>query len=379
MNFQLSNTTTVPQAILIRHWHNYFENGQTRRIKNLTYSLMPVDHNAIVRKTLLRKGAEGYRALIVFAELMSIATRSPQRGLVVDVQEPITAERITGATGMSETEVRSVLELLASKYLKWISHVACHNAQPSTPNPTAVACHTQTPTLDPQNPVACHTEHVAIQEDSIAATKKTDLEVRKMLELIASKYFKWISHVAYHSAQPSSPKPTAVACHTQTPTLALKYLVAGPKKLIVSGSLRTGRKGKPLQPELIHLDNPPAPAPDLRIEWEYLIVDKGSGPETERRLPTAPEKPLSADKEGVKEVETVACHTQTPTLAPQHPVACHRATPPSSNPSAVACHTEAVAIQKDPTAATTIKKPTTPSERRKTKFLRRQQAQSRKR
>jgi hypothetical protein len=53
MNFQPSTTTTVPQALLIRHWYNYFENGQTRSIKNLTYSFMPVDHNAIVRKALL--------------------------------------------------------------------------------------------------------------------------------------------------------------------------------------------------------------------------------------------------------------------------------------------------------------------------------------
>jgi hypothetical protein len=262
MNFQLSNTTTVPQAILIRHWHNYFENGQTRRIKNLTYSLMPVDHNAIVRKTLLRKGAEGYRALTVFAELISIATRCPQRGLVVDAQGPITAERIAGATGMSEPDVRSGLELLASKEVGWITHVAC------------------------------------------------------------------------------------------------------PKKLIVSGSLRTGRKGKPLQPELIHLDNPSATAPDLHIEWEYHIVDKGNGPETERRLPKALEKLLSADKEDIKEAETVACH---------------RATSLSSNPNSVACHTESVAIQKESSTATIIKKPATPSERRKAKFLRRQQAHSQKR
>jgi hypothetical protein len=157
-------------------------------------------------------------------------------------------------------------------------------------------------------------------------------DVRAGLELIASKEVGWVTHVA---------------C---------------PKKLIVSGSLRTGRKGKPLQPELIHLDNPPEDSPDLHIEWEYHIVDKGNGPETERRLPKALEKLLSADKEDVKEVETVACHTLTPPSSTPKPVACHThppileaetsvachsAKPPSSNPSAVACHTEAVAIQKE--------------------------------
>jgi hypothetical protein len=136
--------------------------------------------------------------------------------------------------------------------------------------------------------------------------------------------------------------------------------VACPKKLIVSGSLRTGRKGKPLQPELIHLDNPSATAPDLHIEWEYHIVDKGNGPETERRLPKALEKLLSADKEDVKEVETVACHSVTPSSSTSKPVACHThapvleaetsvachsATSLSSTPNSVACHTESVGIQ----------------------------------
>ena len=78
------------------------------------------------------------------------------------------------------------------------------------------------------------------------------------------------------------------------------------------------------------IDNSSAAAHDPHIEWEYPIVDKGNGPETERRLPKALENLLSAEKQEVAKRDTVACHT----------------TQPSSLPSqSVACHTEHIAIQ----------------------------------
>ena len=232
--------TTKPQAILIRNWNIYFENGQTRRIKNLTYSLSPVDYSSMTRKALLRKGAAGYTALAVFAELIDMATRCPQRGLLVEATGAITAEDIAARTGIALGDVTQSLELLASKPVAWIQYVAC------------------------------------------------------------------------------------------------------PKRLIVSGSLRKGRKGKPLQPELVHLDNPHPESPDLHIEWEYAIVDKGNGPETERRLSTPIKRLLDAEKEGVAKHEDGACHTRKPCsntakLAGK-PVACHTKTPPSGMPENVARH-----------------------------------------
>lgn len=237
------NSITTPKAILIKNWHIYFENGQTRRIKNLTYSLSPVDHSSITRKALLRKGAAGHTALAVFSELIGLAARCPQRGLLVEGTGPITAEHIAATTGLAQSDVEAGLELLASKDITWITHVAC------------------------------------------------------------------------------------------------------PQKLIVSGSLRKGRKGKPLQPELVHLDNPHPDSPDLHIEWEYTIVDKGNGPETERRLPQGLKNLLEAKKEA----DNVACHKKEMRSNTNRPedknVACHTPTPKKPNTPKVACHTEGVDIQ----------------------------------
>ncbi len=261
--------TTQPQAILIKDWQIYFENGQTRRIKNLTYHLSPVDHSSLVRKALLRKGSAGYQALAVFSELIDLATRCPQRGLLVEGTGPIMPEDIAARTGIALEDVTRSLELLASKEVAWTQYVAC------------------------------------------------------------------------------------------------------PKRLIVSGSLRTGRKGKPLQPELVHLDNPHPESPDLHIEWEYAIVDKGHGPETERRLPKPLKRLLDAEKEEDTEPKAVACHTKKSCSNAPKPketsVACHTKTPPSGMPENVArhilrpksqstpvvvCHTEDVDIQRQSIKAT---------------------------
>lgn len=245
-----SITSTPPQAILIKNWHIYFENGQTRRIKNLTYILSPVDHSSITRKALLRKGAAGHTALAVFSELVGLAARCPQRGLLVEGTGPITPEHIAATTGLAQGDVEAGLELLASKEVAWITDVTC------------------------------------------------------------------------------------------------------PQKLIVSGSLRKGRKGKPLQPELVHVDNPHSDSPDLHIEWEYVIVDKGSGPETERRLPTALKKLLDAEKEKDTKHEYVACHTEKPAKGMPENVARHILRPKLNNAPTVACHTKGVDMQGQTIKAT---------------------------
>ena len=235
----MSLDTKTNNALLIKDWHLYFENGQTRRIKNLTYTLSEVDHDSITRKMLLRMGAEGYRALVVFSEIVGMAARCPQRGLLADNKGPITVRRIAGATGMTESDVTAGLELLASADVSWITYVPC------------------------------------------------------------------------------------------------------PRCLICSGSLRVGRKDRPTAPEFVSVDNPSPDAPDLHIEWEYAIIDKGNGPETERRLPKAIQRLLDAETG-----ENVACHSKKPDFPKDRPKETVCSNTPKPAPFNVACHTEGVDIQR---------------------------------
>jgi hypothetical protein len=70
---------------------------------------------------------------------------------------------------MSDPDVRSGLELLASKEVGWIAHVACH------------------------------TERVAIQKESTTTTGVTDPDVRAGPELLVINELKWKSHGACHA------------------------------------------------------------------------------------------------------------------------------------------------------------------------------------
>jgi hypothetical protein len=132
---------------------------------------------------------------------------------VVDAQGPITAERIAGATGMSEPDVRLEPKLIVNKELKCFIHVACHSAHASSPNSDAVACHRQTPALNLEHRVACHistptspnpstvaclTEGVVIQKEMTTSIGMTGPDVRKGLEPLASKELKGITRVACH-------------------------------------------------------------------------------------------------------------------------------------------------------------------------------------
>lgn len=230
----------APKAILINHWKLYFENGQTRRIKNLAYTLTPVDHDAITRKELMREPG-GHTALVLFHELIGMAASCPQRGLLASARGVITPGIIAADTGLTIEDVKAGLRKLEEVF--WISHILC------------------------------------------------------------------------------------------------------PQSLIVSGSLRKGRKGRPKQPEIVTVDAATEDSPDLHIEWEYHIVDKGNGPETEKRLPEAIERLLNPEPEGVAlSINDLRLAARTVAKG----VACHSKAAKEDAPEEVACHTEAVDINKVP-------------------------------
>ena len=123
---------------------------------------------------------------------------------------------------------------------------------------------------------------VSLEEIS-ADTRMPMADVSQGLELLLSKQVGWIGRVI---------------C---------------PKQLVVSGSLRAGRKGRPKQPEFVVVDHSLENAPDLHIERELAMVDTGNGPEVERRLPEPIKRLLYTEQEELTEEVSVACHTDEET------------------------------------------------------------------
>ena len=176
MHIDSTNTTTPTKALLIKNWHIYFENGQTRRIKNLTYSLSPVDHSSITRKALLRKGAAGHTALAVFSELIGLAARRLPQGLrkLLDAEKERVKEGIAVAchapAPRSNTPPRSP------------QPVACHTNKPASAIGKNVARHSLSPKCNYAPTVACHTERVDIQKKPITPTKEDRRAVERFVK-----------------------------------------------------------------------------------------------------------------------------------------------------------------------------------------------------
>lgn len=88
----------------------------------------------------------------------------------------------------------------------------------------------------------------------------------------------------------------------ESPDIGWLHQVDCPKHLLVSGSLRYGRKGRPTNPDFVLVEGAES-GPGVYIEWEYTLVDDGSGPDVERVLPPAIKKFLEPGPPNLEGVE----------------------------------------------------------------------------
>ena len=65
------------------------------------------------------------------------------------------------------------------------------------------------------------------------------------------------------------------------PEIACIEEIDCPKHLIVSGSMRRGRNGKPAQPEVLEIRGLPQEAPDFHVEWTRVMAKREVNGETE--------------------------------------------------------------------------------------------------
>ena len=111
-------------AYAIKRWSSRFENAQSRRTKDLNHSLTPHELNSTHLEHLM--GQEGgVIALAVWHILIQLATRCPQRGLLVNEEGPLTEAAIAKACHLPESQVSRALDLLTSDAIGWLDIVEC--------------------------------------------------------------------------------------------------------------------------------------------------------------------------------------------------------------------------------------------------------------
>ena len=121
---EASNIESSTLAYAIKRWSSRFENAQSRRTKDLNHSLTPHELNSTHLETLMSKEG-GPVALAVWHILIQLATRCPQRGLLVDEDGPLTDKTIAKACHLPEEEVSKALSLLMSESIGWLDIVEC--------------------------------------------------------------------------------------------------------------------------------------------------------------------------------------------------------------------------------------------------------------
>lgn len=118
----------------------------------------------------------------------------------------------------------------------------------------------------------------------------------------------------------------------ESPDIGWLHQVECPKHLLVGGSLRYGRKGRPTNPGFVMVEGVES-GPGVYIEWEYTLVDHGEGPDVERVLPPAIKKflePKPAKPEGVEvSIRNLSLHARDMGT----PVDVHAPPDPQNTPS----------------------------------------------
>lgn len=90
----------------------------------------PMDPNAlddrlIQSSKLLSQGKSGAAALAVWLLLVKFASKMPQRGLLVSLIKPLTAECIAKKTGFSKKLIQMGIDRLMSPEMSWVEHIDC--------------------------------------------------------------------------------------------------------------------------------------------------------------------------------------------------------------------------------------------------------------
>lgn len=109
----------MPPTYRIRNWKKHFEKAQSRAYKTINWVALPNKHDGkgFRRVMRMKNGPEIYCGWIL---IVQVASKCPERGLLVDEDGPLTAIDLEDKTGCSRKVFEKSLEVLCSKEIAWI-------------------------------------------------------------------------------------------------------------------------------------------------------------------------------------------------------------------------------------------------------------------
>jgi len=121
----------------IRDWDNIYESSETRKIRRLSYVLVPNKHDGKGFRRIAKRqdAAEVYAAWIL---MLQVASKSPNRGVLADNDGELTEADLADKTGFPEQIFANALKVLSDKSIGWIEDVLPGD-HPGTPGHAPVS------------------------------------------------------------------------------------------------------------------------------------------------------------------------------------------------------------------------------------------------
>ena len=110
-------------AYRIKDWDEHFEKAQSRVCSNMAWVAVPNKHDGKGYRRLVRhpRRVELFTAWIL---IVQVASKQKKRGLLVDLDGPITAEDISDCTGYPTEIFELAFSVLIEPKIGWLEKVA---------------------------------------------------------------------------------------------------------------------------------------------------------------------------------------------------------------------------------------------------------------
>ena len=107
----------------IRNWEVHYEKAQSRPCKKPSWVALPNKHDG----KGFRRVAQHERAVEIFAAwvlIVQVASKMPERGLLVDEDGPLTAEDLAVKTGFPASIFHIAFTVLVDPKIGWLERVS---------------------------------------------------------------------------------------------------------------------------------------------------------------------------------------------------------------------------------------------------------------
>lgn len=110
------------KAYAVRDWERHFENSESRKVKDASFVLIPNKHDGKGYARLTRN-KKSCRALAGWLLILQVASKMPQRGILVDEDGALDAEDFADMTRFPADVFDDAIEVLTDPAIGWIEEI----------------------------------------------------------------------------------------------------------------------------------------------------------------------------------------------------------------------------------------------------------------